>query len=774
MNFGKLSLRGKLIVVITTVSALVLILAGTVFGVYALISFRHTIVKTTETTAEILGTQCIAPILFNDEHAATETLSALSSEKNIISGAIFRSDGSNFASYAKNDSNNIRIGLPPPLQTGFHLGKSELELTHAIISNGEPIGYIYLCVDLKWHNILMLQYAGMATGVFFLMVLVAVGLSFWGQRIFTQPIKKITNVTEAIACGNQDYTARVPGEDLNDELGVLVRSFNAMLAHIEKSDVKLQSARDKLEERVHERTNELVVEIKHRRQTESDLRQERDMAQKYLDMAGVMLIAFDINGVVTLCNRKVTEITGYSESEIIGKDWFENFIPPAEMVDRKSIFIDALSGRSSWVKYDENPILTKNGEERQIAWHNTLLKNAEGATIGSLSSGIDISDQQEAEEEFHRVQKLESIGTFAGGIAHDFNNFLMVIHGNIELAQLSLDNPLKADSLLNDAIEASGRARGLTRQLITFSKGGEPQKHVVKIDKLVQDTVSFVLTGSNVTANVDIPKDLWLTEVDSGQIEQVLANLIVNANQAMPDGGMVHVSLKNINTESAQKRRLENRCFVEITVSDKGCGIPAGVIPLVFDPYFTTKQEGSGLGLATSYSIIKKHKGHITVESEIDVGSTFHVLLPAISQKLANKKPTATTAKLTQSYNVLLLEDDLMVGPVIEIMLETINCRCTWTKDGVETIEKYSAARESKEPFDIVILDIIVPNGMGGKEASQKLLELDPNITMIISSAYSNDPLMAEYAENGFKECIAKPYNHSELERVLKSILEPE
>jgi len=769
-----LKLRGKLILIITAVSTIVLILSGVAISINEALSFKNTIIQHTQTTADMLGIHCTAPLLFDDERSAHDTLAALASDNDVTAGAIFSNDGSQFATYTKIGTDPKIYKYPSSIVVGHNFKKQYFELTRQIISNGKHIGFVRIYIDLNDYRIQMWRYIGITTGIFLMMIIVTIGLSFRAQRIFTKPILKITNVTEAIATGQRDFSARVPGEGRKDELGVLVRSFNAMLANIEDGNIKLQTAHDKLEERVRERTSELISEIKQRRQTESDLLQQRNMAQKYLDMAGVMLVALDKDCMITLCNLKVTEITGYSEDEIIGYNWVEKFVPPSDKTDFNDMFRDSILEKSDWAKYSENYILTKDGRKRLIAWHNTILKNEKGEIVGTLSSGIDISDKKKAEEEFNRVQKLESIGTFAGGIAHDFNNFLMVIHGSIELAQMSMKDSPEAESLLKDAIAASERARRLTQQLITFSKGGLPQKQIVKIDKLVRNIVQFVLTGSNITADINITKNLWLSEVDPGQIEQVLTNLIVNAKQAMPDGGVLHINIVNIDKDTSLKYKMEKRRFIEITIRDEGSGIDEKIIPLIFDPYFTTKREGSGLGLATSHSIIKKHDGHITIETDADSGATFHIFLPAILETIVDKNDSLDSVKLSQKYNILLMEDDLLVGPVIKIMLEALQCYATWAKDGSEAIKMYAKAMNSKEPFDAVILDIIVPAGMGGKEASRKLIELDSNANLIISSAYSDDPLMAEYNENGFKACIAKPYNYHELEQVLKSVLEPE
>ncbi len=617
-------------------------------------------------------------------------------------------------------------------------------------------------------------FIAVAGGIVVCVTLVGLHLVLWAYRFALRPIREISAATVAVAKDEPDYTIRVPGEVRPDELGALIRGFNAMLAQMEKTDNEVKVVHAELENRVEARTRELIDEIKHRRDTEAALRHERDKAQKYLDMAGVMLVALDTEGHITMLNRKGTEITGYNENELLGCNWFDKMLPAGEREDIRRVFTDVLKGVVQLSEYHENAIVAKDGEQHMIQWHNTPLVSTDGDILGVLSSGMDITEQAKADAETRRAQKLETIGTFAGGIAHDFNNFLMVIHGSIELAQMSLDNPSLVDKLLNDAEAAAGRARGLTRQLITFSKGGQPQKRTVKLAGTVRETISFVLTGSNVSADVAVPDDLWLANVDTGQIEQVVTNLVVNAKQAMPDGGTIHAQLANIPAEVAVGKGMDSRPFIEITIRDEGVGISPDVLPRVFDPYFTTKQEGSGLGLATSYAIVTKHGGHIVVDSQINVGTTFHVYLPAIDGEGSTESSGTGSGKLSRPYNILLMDDEPMVAEVIKVMLERLKCRASWAKDGDEAVRMYARATTTDDPFDAVILDIIVPAGMGGKEASAKLLEMDTSARLIVSSAYSNDPLMAEHKQNGFRGCLAKPYNHHELEHVLKTVLEPD
>jgi len=367
------------------------------------------------------------------------------------------------------------------------------------------------------------------------------------------------------------------------------------------------------------------------------------------------------------------------------------------------------------------------------------------------------------------MEKLESLGVLAGGIAHDFNNFLTGIIGNLSLAQLDLDAGSRIAPRLQEMEKAALRAKDLTQQLLTFSKGGEPIKHIVNMDSLVREAALFALRGSNVRCQFNIPDNTWNARVDGGQIGQVIHNLILNADQVMPEGGLITISVVNCLVETDNEKKLDPGHYLQITIQDQGTGIKKEHIDNIFDPYFTTKQKGSGLGLAIVYSIIAKHKGKIIVDSELGMGSTFNVYLPAIPDGTVAK--AAREEKMTPGAGrVLVMDDEAFIRSLVSEMLTKFGYETVLAENGTEAIDLYREALDSGQPFDAVILDLTVPGGVGGKETIEILATIDENVKAIVSSGYSNDPVMSEYSAHGFAAAVKKPYVIQELIEALQKL----
>ncbi|MCJ7773707.1 MAG: ATP-binding protein, partial [Desulfobacterales bacterium] len=379
-----------------------------------------------------------------------------------------------------------------------------------------------------------------------------------------------------------------------------------------------------------------------------------------------------------------------------------------------------------------------------------------------------ITDRKKMEEELLRSDKLESVGVLAGGIAHDFNNILTVIMGNISFAKDQVKSEDEIFELLTEAEAASTRAQTLTKQLLTFAKGGAPVKKIAQLKDVIKESALFVLRGSKSSYEFSITEDLWSVNVDVGQISQVINNMVINANQAMPEGGIIQVAAENFIIEDSHGLPVKPGRYIKISITDQGVGIAEKHLSNIFDPYFTTKQKGSGLGLATTYSIIKKHNGHIIVESQLGVGTTFHIYLPA-SDKPVSEKEEITIIK---GYGkILVMDDEAPLRKMVGRMLKNLGYESEVAKDGDEAIRMYKAAQESEKPYDAVILDLTIPGGMGGKEAVKRLLEIDPEIKAIVSSGYSDDPVLANFQEYGFKGMMPKPFESQSLGKVLHEVL---
>ena len=393
-----------------------------------------------------------------------------------------------------------------------------------------------------------------------------------------------------------------------------------------------------------------------------------------------------------------------------------------------------------------------------------------GAFVGIIEYARDISNQKLMEKEMQKVEKLESLGILAGGIAHDFNNILTVILGNVSLAKMPGRCDEKIIKRLTDAEKACERAKDLTQQLLTFAKGGTPIKKTAAIAELIRDTAGFALRGSNVRSEVSIAEDLWAVDVDEGQISQVIHNLVINADQAMPQGGVLKLRAENMRIDANKVIPLPEGNYIAIAIIDQGVGIPKEYVAKIFDPFFTTKQKGSGLGLASSYSIISNHGGHITVESAPGIGSTFTFYLPASEKRIESKK-SATEIAPTGNGKILVMDDEELIRDVARDILKSLGYETDLARDGAEALDLYRKAKNAGKPYAAVIMDLTIPGGMGGEEAVKKLHAIDPDAKAIVSSGYSTGPIMSDFKAYGFIGVITKPYRIADMGTTLQLVM---
>ncbi|OGS05879.1 MAG: hypothetical protein A3G41_07665 [Elusimicrobia bacterium RIFCSPLOWO2_12_FULL_59_9] len=469
------------------------------------------------------------------------------------------------------------------------------------------------------------------------------------------------------------------------------------------------------------------------------------------------------------CNAIFARDAGFeSAKDIIGKDDYQmGWRDQADLYrgdDRQVIE----SGRPKLLI--EEPQTTPQGDTLFLLTSKIPLRGNDGKIIGILGTYMDITERKKAEAVMVNMQKLESLGTLAGGIAHDFNNILTAILGNLSLLQSQLQDGDAALNLIQEAQEACGTAKGLSHQLLTFAKGGSPVVQVMDLRPLLSQAAGFAARGSDSRCVFDLGDSPLAVNIDKDQVAQVVQNLVINAAQAMPSSGNITVRAAIVTLSGGELPPLAAGRYVWATVEDQGAGIPAAHLSKIFDPYFSTKAKGRGLGLSVCHSIMAKHGGHISVESKPGQGAAFTLHFPAANAAdipLKQKRPPLAAG----SGRVLIMDDEPMVSKALTRMLERLGCHSECAGDGKTALDAYRRALEAGKPFDAVIMDLTIPGGMGGKEAIGKLLALDPKAKAIVSSGYSMDPVMSNYAADGFCGALKKPYRIGDVSEVLRKII---
>ena len=509
------------------------------------------------------------------------------------------------------------------------------------------------------------------------------------------------------------------------------------------------------------------TDITERKRVDEAIRAEHSFAESIIETAQAIVLVLDIEGRIVRYNKYMENLSGRSLDETKGKDWFSTFLPKCDHGKIRELFKKAVCDLQT--RGNINPIVCKDGSLREIEWYDKTLRDSNGNTIGLLAIGQDVTYKRRIEEELHKTQKLESLGILAGGIAHDFNNLLGGIFGYIDMASEET-KVNKVTSYLSKAMNTIERARALTGQLLTFAKGGTPIQKIDHLFPFVEETATFALSGSNVSYSFNVPKDLWACNFDKNQIGQVIDNIIINAQQAMPAGGTIEVSARNITLEEKEHPVLLQGNYVKISITDTGIGIPKEILSRIFDPFFTTKAKGHGLGLATCYSIIKRHGGCIDVESEPGKGSSFHVYLPASTEIVSSaKKKTGKTHHGSGTF--LVMDDEEVMRETISDMLGALGYTVVSKNNGQEAIDFYHSETKLNRTIVGMIFDLTVPGGMGGKAAIEEIRKTNKDIPAFVASGYADDPVMKNPAEYGFSASICKPFMRKELTEMLNSYM---
>jgi len=522
----------------------------------------------------------------------------------------------------------------------------------------------------------------------------------------------------------------------------------------------------------------LRAEIAERKLAEDAFRESEERLRVIFETSQAGIIMVDPQGIISFANNRMAEMFGCPLDDVIGSRYTDHLHPLANQAG-SALMRQLISGEIDFVHTERN-YLRNDGSDFWGYLSGRRLETAEGELRALVGIIADITDRKTAEDDNKRIeaqmlnmQKLESLGVLAGGIAHDFNNILTGIMGNISFAQMVMESSHKAHSPLLKAEKASQRAAELACQLLTFSRGGQPIKKAFSVKTLVGESVSLVLRGTNIKGVIEIPDTI--IEADEGQINQAFNNIVINAVHAMPGGGTLTIRGEKPTLNVDNRLGLAPGEYVSLTFTDEGCGISEADQKRIFDPYFTTKASGTGLGLASTHSIINRHGGLILVDSSIGKGSSFTIYLPSTVQTPVPITPEHEPSPARKKGGkVLVMDDEEMIRDLAAEMLRELGYQVQTCIDGKEAIELYRAANETGASFSAVIMDLTIPGGMGGKQAAERIIEMDPKARLVVSSGYSNDPVMAKYAEVGFCATLLKPYCTSDIERVLSQTLPAE
>lgn len=549
------------------------------------------------------------------------------------------------------------------------------------------------------------------------------------------------------------------GKGKTDELSCLTKNGDLIPVEVSASLIKIRGETFLLA---------LVRDISSRQVAARALRDSRKNLQTILNSIGDAVIATDTKGFITQINPVAQKLTGWIWDQAYGRKLTEVFhIIDSQTRERvESPVEQVITTYKIVATANQSILIAKDGSEYHISDSAAPIIDDRAKILGVVLIFRDITEYFLLEEELFKIRNLKSIGVLAGGIAHDFNNILTGLFGNIELAINLMDENNPTCRYLKTAYKELDRATSLTSQLLTFSKGGEPHLSIINFKQVIHEAIKFNLAGSGIKAHYDIAEDLWPIKADKGQIAQVMASLVLNASQAMEHIGNLFITAKNIQKIDQQ--------YVELILRDEGCGIKQADLAKVFDPYFSTKGSESGLGLATSHSIITKHQGYIKVDSIENIGTIFKVYLPAEPAIVIETKVPQVKSKhgpMVIGGHILVMDDDDMVSELTKDMLEAFGCTVDIAIDGESAIEKFIQSKSNNTPYDIIIMDLTIPGGMGGKQAVAKVLELDDSAQVIVSSGYSTDPVMANYQSYGFKGRLEKPFRGHELREELNKVM---
>ena len=565
--------------------------------------------------------------------------------------------------------------------------------------------------------------------------------------------------------------------DVHELIGLIRQSIELKQTQLElkNANCELQREIDKrklVEGELFQANEKLAAEMQGRMRSADKLQTYMERFRSVVQSATDGILLIDESNKIVFWNSGAEKIFGYSANEILGLQ-LEILVGEGDREEfKKNVEGVLVAGKTDLpCGFVELSGLRRDCSEFPMEISLAFWK----ANKACFVTGIirDATLRKNMENELFNAQKLKSVGVLASGIAHEFNNLLTIIIGNIEVAKNDLHAVDKGSANLDRAEEACQRGAGLTQRLLTFSKGGKPVRSAVSIGPILLEAVKFSLSGADISCEFSISEDVNPLEVDKRQVIQVVQNLIVNAQEAMPNGGIIRIAADNIVISESSELPLSSGDYAKIVIEDGGVGIAEDALQKIFDPFYSTKQLGTGLGLSVAYSIVNSHQGHITCESSLGSGTTFSLYLPTIHVESMAKKKAVNSMAACIGKRILVMDDEVYVREYISIALKTAGYLVESAENGEDAIKIYKSAYTAGNRFDLVILDLTVINGMGGGvEAIKLLLQIDPDVKAIIVSGYANDPVMAEYRQYGFHGVVRKPFKIKELHSVIQMTIQ--
>lgn len=710
-----------------------------------------------------------SPLVFEDKKDIETVLAGVKQNQDLAYLIVQDQRGKVFSAYnlplALENDYRFEVVLNP-----ISSNRSVYRTASPILHNERQIGEIFLGISLAGLRNQIDRSQETIAQISAIVFILGLAIVFFISAVVTRPLNKMVRTIDEISRG--DLSRRVAFSS-QDEVGNLAQAFNTMVENLEEAYRKMAEWNKSLEEMVKERTHELEVEITERKEAQKVLAEEKERLAVTLGSIGEGVITTDTNGRLVMMNKVAETLTGWKLTESIGESVSRIFC----LIDKKAKSTDSHpvkkvmeTGKIMGIS-GETVLIDRDGNELVVSANAAPIYDKTNTIIGSILVFRDITNEKRTEKELLKIQKLESLGLLAGGIAHDFNNIMTAILGNVDLVRLTFPPNSHSYKRLQAAESAVMRAQSLTRQLLTFSRGGAPVKALNSIADIVKETVNFTLSGSKTDCRVSIADNLGIVDCDKDQVSLVINNILLNAQQAMPRGGMIEVKAENVAIKGGNIHLFNPGEYVKISIKDTGIGIEEEKLAKIFDPYFTTKPEGSGLGLSTSYSIIKKHDGDILVESELGKGSTFYIYLP-IAEGTAEVDNGEMEKVKPGKGRVLVMDDQDIVLKTAGEMLLYLGYETIYAHDGTEAIDLFKRAGEAGRPFTLLIFDLTVPGGMGGREAIEKIRALDPGVKAVVSTGYSTENITIDFQALGFCAILNKPYLVQELSAVLNRVLD--